>query len=208
MIRSLTSSRKAARKLIGCGSFFRLPKRQTAICSPKLWINSIAAKPTVERWSFYGRKTKFPASIQGPLWQTLFLKRLKAAEPHLFLVSRGRCGREQRLYGSDGKVPSSVEAAMSGWQEEKAERNRQALARLSKRLPTIYPPAVLARALTRPFIPPTPRVAIDSYWRAHPIRADRLARALAARSGAPAGWRWQLVSPACWADHRGASILM
>jgi hypothetical protein len=81
---------------------------------------------------------------------------------------------------------------MSGWQEEKAERNRQALARLSKRLPTIYPPAVLARALNRPFIPPTPRLAIDSYWRAHPIRADRLARALAGRSGAPAGWRWRL----------------
>ena len=81
---------------------------------------------------------------------------------------------------------------MSSWQEEKAERNRRALARLSKRLPTIYPPAVLACALNRPFIPPTPRLAIDSYWRAHPIRADRLARALAARSGAPAGWRWQL----------------
>jgi hypothetical protein len=81
---------------------------------------------------------------------------------------------------------------MPSWQEEKAERNRRALARLSKRLPTIYPPAVLARALNRPFIPPTPRLAIDSYWRAHPIRADRLARALAARSGTPAGWRWQL----------------
>lgn len=81
---------------------------------------------------------------------------------------------------------------MSSWQEEKAERNRRALARLSKRLPTIYPPAVLACALNRPFIPPTPRLAIDSYWRAHPIRADRLARALAARSRAPAGWRWQL----------------
>ena len=81
---------------------------------------------------------------------------------------------------------------MSSWQEEKAERNRRALARLSKRLPAIYPPAVLARALNRPLIPPTPRLAIDSYWRAHPIRADRLARALAARSRAPAGWRWQL----------------
>ena len=81
---------------------------------------------------------------------------------------------------------------MSSWQEEKAERNRRALARLFKRLPVIYPPAVLARALNRPLIPPTPRLAIDSYWRAHPIRADRLARALAARSRAPAGWRWQL----------------
>jgi len=81
---------------------------------------------------------------------------------------------------------------MSKWQDEKAERNRQALARLSKKLPAIFPPAVLARALSRPFIPPTPRLAIDSYWRVHPIRADRLARALAARSGAPAGWTWRL----------------
>jgi hypothetical protein len=37
-----------------------------------------------------------------------------------------------------------------------------------------------------------PRIAIDSYWRAHPIRADRLARSLAARSGAPHGWTWRL----------------
>ena len=65
---------------------------------------------------------------------------------------------------------------MSKWLEEKAERNRQALARLSKKLPAIFPPAVLGRALGRPFIPSTPRLAIDSYWRAHPIRADRLAR--------------------------------
>ena len=81
---------------------------------------------------------------------------------------------------------------MSKWLDEKAERNRQALARLSKKLPAIFPPAVLARTLSRPFIPPTPRLAIDSYWRAHPIRADRLARALAARSGVPAGWTWRL----------------
>src|ERR1700720_4665197 len=81
---------------------------------------------------------------------------------------------------------------MSDWQAEKAERNRKSFARLSKALPAIFPPAVLARALTRPFIPPTPRLAIESYWRAHPVRADRLARALAARSGAPAGWTWRL----------------
>ena len=81
---------------------------------------------------------------------------------------------------------------MSNWQIEKAERNQRSLARLFKALLTIFPPAVLARALNRPFIPPTPRLAIDSYWRAHPIRADRLARALAARSGAPKGWTWQL----------------
>jgi len=78
------------------------------------------------------------------------------------------------------------------WQELKAERNREAVARLTKALPQIFPPFVLARALSRPFVPPTPRLAIDSYWRAHPLRADRLARTLAARSGAPDGWTWRL----------------
>ena len=81
---------------------------------------------------------------------------------------------------------------MSTWQEQKAEINRRALARLRKALPAIFPAGVLSRALTRPFIPPTPRLAIDSFWRAHPLRADRLARALAARSGQPDGWTWQL----------------
>jgi hypothetical protein len=65
---------------------------------------------------------------------------------------------------------------VTSWQQDKDRRNRQALARLTKRLPSIFPPAVLARALSRPFIPPTPRLAVDSYWRAHPIRGDRLAR--------------------------------
>src|SRR6516165_11558999 len=81
---------------------------------------------------------------------------------------------------------------MSKWQAEKAERNRQSLARLNRALPSLFPPAVLSWALGRPFVPPTPRLAVDSYWRAHPIRADRLARALATRSGAPRGWTWQL----------------
>src|SRR5271166_3957815 len=84
--------------------------------------------------------------------------------------------------------------AMSEWQDLKAERNRQSVARLTRALPRIFPSAVLSRALSRPFVPPTPRLAIDSYWRAHPIRADRLARGLAARSGAPSGWSWQLGS--------------
>ena len=69
-------------------------------------------------------------------------------------------GHEQKLYRSGGTLPSSAGPDMSRWLREKAERNRQALARLSKRLPTIFPPAVLARALGRPFIPPTPRLAI------------------------------------------------
>jgi hypothetical protein len=81
---------------------------------------------------------------------------------------------------------------MSKWQEDKAERNRQSLARLTRALPPIFPAVVLSRAVSRPFVLPTPRFAIDSYWRAHPIRADRLARALAARSGAPKGWIWRL----------------
>jgi hypothetical protein len=65
---------------------------------------------------------------------------------------------------------------MSKWQAEKAERNRQSVARLNRALPGIFPSAVMSWALGRPFVPPTPRLAIDSYWRAHPIRADRLAR--------------------------------
>jgi hypothetical protein len=61
-------------------------------------------------------------------------------------------------------------------------------------LPTIFPPTVLNHALARRFIPPMPRLAVDSYWRNHPVRAERLARALAARTGAPAGWTWRLHS--------------
>jgi hypothetical protein len=81
---------------------------------------------------------------------------------------------------------------MTNWQTDKAERNRKSFARLSKALPAIFPSAVLARAFDRPFIPPTPRLAIESYWRAHPLRADRLARALAAKTGPPAGWTWRM----------------
>lgn len=78
---------------------------------------------------------------------------------------------------------------MSEW---RAERNRQALRRLTKALPAIFPAGVLTHALARPFTPPMPRLAVEAYWRAHPVRADRLARALAARSGAPDGWQWSL----------------
>src|SRR5437660_9766343 len=79
--------------------------------------------------------------------------------------------------------------ASSAW---RAQRNAKALARLRRNLPAIFPAPVLLHALARPFIPPTPRRAIESYWRYHPVRADRLSRALAARSGAPKGWRWRL----------------
>jgi len=82
--------------------------------------------------------------------------------------------------------------AESAW---RAQRNTKALARLQRNLPEIFPAPVLLHALARPFIPPTPRRAIESYWRHHPIRADKLARALAALSGAPDGWVWRSGSP-------------
>jgi len=68
-------------------------------------------------------------------------------------------------------------------------RNEQSLARLNKALADPFPGAVLHHALTRRWTPPTPRLAIDSYWRSHPLRADRLARALAAAAelSRPAG---------------------
>ena len=78
---------------------------------------------------------------------------------------------------------------MSAWRED---RNRKALARLRKAMPAVFPAPVLVHALSRPFTPPTPRRAVESYWRVHPLRADRLARALAGRSGAPPGWSWRI----------------
>jgi hypothetical protein len=81
---------------------------------------------------------------------------------------------------------------MSLWKDLKAKANERALARLAKSLPDIFPAAVLSRAVGAAFVPPMPRLAIDSYWRAHPLRADRLARKLASVSGAPDGWTWRL----------------
>jgi hypothetical protein len=70
--------------------------------------------------------------------------------------------------------------------------NARALARLQKALPEIFPKNVLTYALNRRWTPPMPRLAVDGYWRTHPLRADRLARALARRSGNPEGWTWRL----------------
>ena len=78
--------------------------------------------------------------------------------------------------------------------ETLALRNQQALLRFNKALPEVFPVPVLTHALARRWTPPTPRLAVDSYWRSHPLRADRLARALAKRSGAPDGWSWELGS--------------
>ncbi len=76
--------------------------------------------------------------------------------------------------------------------EWRAKKNERALARLRRSLPEVFPVVVLQHALSRPLIPPMPRLAIDGYWRAHPLRADRLARALASRTGPPPGWSWRL----------------
>ena len=79
--------------------------------------------------------------------------------------------------------------AVSKW---RTQRNEKARARLTRNLPEVFPKAVLVHALSRPFLPATPRRAVDSYWRYHPIRADKLARALAALRGAPEGWVWRV----------------
>src|SRR5690606_10212683 len=78
---------------------------------------------------------------------------------------------------------------ISSW---RTERNKKSLARLTRALPEIFPQPVLLHALRQPLIPPPPRRAVESYWRHHPLRADRLARALAAASGAPQGWSWRI----------------
>src|SRR5919112_2006036 len=78
---------------------------------------------------------------------------------------------------------------MSTWQND---RNDKARARLERCLPQSFPSCVLAHALGQPLVPPTQRRAVESYWRHHPLRADLLARALAAKSGSPAGWAWRL----------------
>jgi hypothetical protein len=80
--------------------------------------------------------------------------------------------------------------------ETRALQNQRALTRLTKALPADFPAPALIHALARRWTPPMPRLAIDSYWRAHPLRADRLARALAARSGTPSGWTWRIKSAA------------
>lgn len=78
---------------------------------------------------------------------------------------------------------------MSEWRDR---RNERALARLRAALPERFPEVVWRHALARPLVPVTLTKAVESYWRAHPLRADRLSRALAAKAGAPNGWRWRI----------------
>ena len=76
--------------------------------------------------------------------------------------------------------------------ETRELQNQRAHARLMRALPEHFPAPVLTYALNRRWTPPMPRLAVDGYWRAHPLRADRLTRALARRSGTPEGWTWRL----------------
>lgn len=55
----------------------------------------------------------------------------------------------------------------------------------------LLPASVWHHALGRRWTPRTLRAAVDGYWRGHPIRAERLSRALARRSGTPEGWAWR-----------------
>jgi hypothetical protein len=64
------------------------------------------------------------------------------------------------------------------------------MARLLAALPERFPKSVLRHALFARWTPELPSRAVEAYWRAHPLRADRLARALAGRSGTPQGWSW------------------
>jgi hypothetical protein len=79
-------------------------------------------------------------------------------------------GRSHIPRGEEGFTPSTYHAveaetrlSVSKWQDEKAERNRRARTRLTKALPHIRLSAVLFHALSRSFVPPMPRLAIDSY---------------------------------------------
>ncbi|TGD96103.1 hypothetical protein EU555_25220 [Methylobacterium nonmethylotrophicum] len=93
------------------------------------------------------------------------------------------------MSGTAGDPADGPPSAASLWREA---RNGAARARLEKSLPAVFPAPVLRHALSRPLVPPTPRLAVESYWRHHILRADRLARALAAQSGQPEGWTWRL----------------
>src|SRR5688500_137845 len=77
-------------------------------------------------------------------------------------------------------------------EERRATWNTRARTALESSGPGVLPRAVLAHALRLPWIPRTSRAAVDAYWAAHPIRAERLSRGLANRSGAPPGWHWRI----------------
>jgi hypothetical protein len=71
-------------------------------------------------------------------------------------------------------------------------KNERRIERLLLLTPSGFPKAVWAHAFHLDLVPDTPGKAVQAYWQAHPLRADRLARALAAKSGSPPGWRWRV----------------
>ena len=81
---------------------------------------------------------------------------------------------------------------MSGWQELRAERNRRSLFVSTRHCLRSFHELCWPGLLPGPSCRRRRGLQSSSYWGAHPIRADRLARALAARSQAPSGWTWRL----------------
>lgn len=79
----------------------------------------------------------------------------------------------------------------NGTPTRREDRNAAALHRLHGGKSSRLPSAVLVHAEAQRFVPHLPRLAVESYWRSHPVRSDRLARALAARSTPPEGWMWR-----------------
>jgi hypothetical protein len=73
---------------------------------------------------------------------------------------------------------------MSEWL---AAKNRQALARLNKPLPAIFPAPALHHALRPSFIPAMPRRAVDSYWRSAPDSRRSVGAGLGGSQRRP-GW--------------------
>jgi hypothetical protein len=71
-------------------------------------------------------------------------------------------------------------------------KNERRIERLLALTPNGFPQAVWTHAVRLRLVPDTPGKAVQAYWQAHPLRADRLARALATRSGTPAGWVWRV----------------
>jgi len=78
------------------------------------------------------------------------------------------------------------------FEERRAAWNTKARATIEASRPELLPRAILTHALASLWIPRTHRAVVDAYWRAHPIRAERLCRRLASRSGGPPDWRWRI----------------
>ena len=85
-----------------------------------------------------------------------------------------------------------MEPGAIAFEDRRTAWNARARLRLQSSKGEAMPACVREHALASRWLPKTARAAVDGYWRAHPLRADRLARALARRSGAPSGWCWQI----------------